>query len=73
MSMEIRGSSKIFRYRGMSISAAGNLSISRADCIVWGRMRNISAFRSRKVVVSFPLPEKRKFSADIKGESLCRI
>ena len=33
----------------------------------------LSAFRSRKVVVSFPPPEKQKFSADIKGEWLCRI
>ena len=28
------------------------------------------SFRSRKVVVSFPPPEKRIFSADIKGERL---
>ncbi|NBH19323.1 hypothetical protein D3Z55_18245 [Clostridiaceae bacterium] len=33
----------------------------------------IYAFRSRKVVVSFPPTEKQKFSADIKGECLCRI
>jgi hypothetical protein len=30
----------------------------------------IYAFRSRKVVVSFPPPKKQIFSADIKGERL---
>ena len=30
----------------------------------------ISAFRSRKVVVSFPPPEKRKIPADIRSECL---
>jgi hypothetical protein len=33
----------------------------------------LSAFRSQKVVVSFPPPEKRKISADIKGECLYGI
>ena len=33
----------------------------------------LSAFRSRKVVVSFPPPEKRKISADIKSECLYGI
>ncbi len=30
----------------------------------------ISAFRSRKVVVSFPPPKKREISADIRSECL---
>ena len=30
----------------------------------------LSAFRSRKVVISFPPPEKRKISADIRSECL---
>ena len=38
--------------------------------LFWDFLYCISAFRSRKVVVSFPPPEKRKISADIRSECL---
>ena len=38
--------------------------------LIFTFFQNAFSFRSRKVVVSFPPPEKRIFSADIKGERL---
>ena len=38
--------------------------------LFWNFLYCVSAFRSRKVVVSFPPPEKREISADIRSECL---
>ena len=54
----------------------GNMRVALLDerrktlDLIFTFFQNAFSFRSRKVVVSFPPPEKRIFSADIKGERL---
>ena len=55
-------------YGGLHFHRIGRMA--KTLDLFWDFPYCISAFRSRKVVVSFPPPEKRKISADIRSECL---